>query len=213
MADLLSRAGVRSGQTVVVYTDGEELPGATMVTYVLEKLGYAQMAIMDGGWSAYQATQQADQLYPSYTPARFTVHENTAISVHLNQVRQLVGKPGITFIDARPNDAYAGTVKTWIRNGHIPGAINIDWHSLTDPNNFSKFKSVADLQAIYDAKGIKKTDNIILYCGTSREASVEFFILRHLLEVIKTYACTKDHGRNIATTLNYRYKLGIPEWP
>jgi thiosulfate/3-mercaptopyruvate sulfurtransferase len=68
-----------------------------------------------------------------------------------------------------------------MRNGHIPGAINVDWHQLMDPNNPHQFKSVADMQAIFDANGVKKTDNIILYCGTSREASVEFMVMRHLL--------------------------------
>ncbi len=175
------RAGVRTGQTVVIYTDGEELPGATMVAYVLEKLGYPRTAILDGGWSAYKATQQAAQAYPVYIPERFAVRVNNAISVDLAQVRLMVGKPGITFIDARPNNMYTGEEKVWIRNGHIPGAINIDWHSLMDPNNFSQFKPIANIQAIYDAKGIKKMDNIVLYCGTSREASVEFQVLKHLL--------------------------------
>lgn len=182
LRELLMRAGVRDGQTVVVYSDGANVLGATMVAYVLEKLGYAQTGIVDGGWSAYKAANlPVSQLYPTYQPGTLTVHENKSISVDLAQVRTAIGNTTIKFIDARPYAAYAGNVNIWQRNGHIPGAINVDWHSLMDPNNPHKFKSVADMQAIYDAKGIKKSDNIILYCGTSREASLEFMVMRHLL--------------------------------
>ncbi len=180
-AELFSRAGVRSGQTVVVYSDGDNTTGATMAAYILERIGFPKTAIVDGGWSAYQAAQPTSQAYPSYTPVRLPSHENTTIGVDLTQVKALLGKPGVVFIDARPANEYAGAVKTWIRNGHIPGAINIPWTQLMDPANLDQFKSPAEMEAIFAGKGIKKTDNIILYCGTSRDASLEFLVLRHLL--------------------------------
>ncbi|HEY3379332.1 MAG TPA: sulfurtransferase [Armatimonadota bacterium] len=181
LGDLFTRAGVRKGQTVVVYSDGANVLGATMVAYVLEKIGVPHTAIVDGGWSVFKQAQPTSQQYPTYRPERLPVQENRTISVDLAQVKAAIGKPAITFVDARPYAAYAGEVKTWMRNGHIPGAINVDWHQLMDPNNPHLFKSVAAMQAIFNAKGVKKTDNIILYCGTSREASLEFMVMRHLL--------------------------------
>jgi len=182
LRDLMMRAGVRDGQTVVIYSDGDNTPGATMVAYVLNKLGYPQVAFMNGGWSAYKAANlPVAQQYPSYQPGPLTVRENRTIGADLAMVRAALTNPNVKFIDARPPEAYAGDVNTWQRNGHIPGAINIPWPSIMDPNNKHQYKPLADIQAIYDAKGITKTDTIILYCGTSREASVEFVMLRHVL--------------------------------
>ena len=179
-ADLLSRAGVTDNQTVVVYSDGDNTPGTTMIAYVLEKMGHTDVRFLDGGWTGYVATQKPSQQYPHYKPGKLSVHA-MPIYVTITDVASLLGKPGVKFIDARPADGYAGEVTTWMRNGHIPGAINIPWKSVMEPDNSHKYKSIEELQAIYDAKGIKKTDTLILYCGTSREASVEYMALKHLL--------------------------------
>jgi thiosulfate/3-mercaptopyruvate sulfurtransferase len=41
------------------------------------------------------------------------------------------------------------------------------------------------MRAVYAAKGVKETDDVIVYCGTSREASIEYFVLKHLLKFPK----------------------------
>lgn len=179
-AELLRRAGVTDNQTVVIYSDGANVLGATMVAYVLERMGHPDVKVMDGGWAAYKASQKGSQQYPSYRPGKLSAREQRTF-VTLAEVKDAIGKSDIKLIDARPNKAYSGQVDTWMRNGHIPGAINIDWHSLMDEQNPHKFKTTEQIQAIYDAKGVKKSDNIVVYCGTSREASLEYAVLKHLL--------------------------------
>jgi thiosulfate/3-mercaptopyruvate sulfurtransferase len=180
--ELLARAGVAPGQTVVLYADGANVVNAAMVAYVLEKIGVESTAIMDGGWEGYTAAKlPVTQLYPVYQSRPLRAQVNAEISVNLEQVQGAILDPSIKFIDARAPAAYAGEVKIWQRNGHIPGAINVPWQTLMDPANPHKFKRAAEVQAIFDAKGIEKTDEIIVYCGTSREASLEFLALRHVL--------------------------------
>jgi thiosulfate/3-mercaptopyruvate sulfurtransferase len=182
LGELLARAGVRDGDTVVVYSDRGDVLGATMTAYVLKKIGHPNTAILDGGWSGYVAAgQPTTQQYPTYTPGPLTVTVDPTVSASLADVQAAIGNPRIKLIDARPPAAYAGNVTTWQRNGHIPGAINIDWHTFVDPNNPHQFKSAADMQAVFNAKGIQKTDDVILYCGTSREASLEFMTMRDIL--------------------------------
>lgn len=183
-AELLRRAGVKDNQTVVVYSDGADVPSSTMVAYILEKMGHPNVRIMDGGWSVYKVSQQTTKEYPRYKPGKLTAREQRTY-VTIDEVKAAIGKPGIKFIDSRPNKSYTGETDTWTRNGHIPGAINIDWNSLMDADNIHKFKSLEQMQAIYDAKGITKADDIIVYCGTSREASVEYTALKHLLRYPK----------------------------
>jgi hypothetical protein len=75
----------------------------------------------------------------------------------LDDVKGLVGKETVKFIRrARPPNVYRGEVKTWIRNGHIPGAYSIPWKSLVDETNTHKLNSIADLRAVYTAKRFQR---------------------------------------------------------
>jgi thiosulfate/3-mercaptopyruvate sulfurtransferase len=182
LAALLARAGVTNDDSVVVYSDGAAVLGATMVAYTLERIGHPRVMVMDGGWSDYKASgAPVTQQYPTYQNGQLTVKNNPSISITMDEVYRSMGKPGVTIIDARPPAAYAGETKSWMRSGHIPGAINIDWHTLMDPNNLHKFKPLDQIRKIYTDKGVKGTEDIILYCGTSREASLEYAVMRHML--------------------------------
>jgi thiosulfate/3-mercaptopyruvate sulfurtransferase len=180
LALMLERAGVGDGDRVVVYADGDDVLGATMTAYLLEKLGH-QAHVLDGGFQAWDAARLSSQGYPSARAARFTVRENATTSVDAAGVGRLLGKPGTIFVDARPEPAYRGQVRTWMRNGHIPGALNVEWRQLVDPDNPHRFRKPAELRAIFSAKGIEPSMTVVVYCGTSRQASLEYGVLRHIL--------------------------------
>ncbi len=185
IGDLLARAGVKKGDRVALYSDGDGVLGTTMIAYLLERIGHSDIVIVDGGWRDYKATQRSSQDYPQYKPARYDTLDNRNVRATLDDVKAAIGKDTVKFIDARPPDVYRGEVKTWIRNGHIPGAYSLPWKTLVEENNSHKLKPIADLRAAFAAKGIKETDDIIVYCGTSREASIEYFVLKHLLKYPK----------------------------
>ncbi len=184
LAQLFSRAGIKKGDRVVLYSDGDNVLGATMIAYLLERIGHSDIAIVDGGWRDYQARKVAQE-YPQYKPAPYDALDNRNVRATLEDVKAAIGKDGIKFIDARPPNVYRGEVKTWIRNGHIPGAYSIPWKSLVEENNTHKLKPIADLKTIFAAKGFKETDDIVVYCGTSREASIEYVVLKHILKYPK----------------------------
>lgn len=184
ISQLLARAGVKKTDRVVLYSDGDGVLGATMIAYLLERLGHSDIAIVDGGWRDYHGAQKASQEYPQYKPTPYDNLDNRSVRATLEDVKASIGK-GVRFIDARPADVYRGETKTWVRNGHIPGAVNLPWKTLVEENNTHKVKPLADLKAAFAARGIKETDDIIVYCGTSREASLEYIVLKHLLKFPK----------------------------
>jgi len=51
LSSLLSRAGISNRDTVLVYSDGNDVLGAALVSYILEKSGVSKVAIVDGGLS------------------------------------------------------------------------------------------------------------------------------------------------------------------
>ena len=179
---MLSRAGIKAGDKVVVYSDGMDVLGATMTAYVLERLGHKEIYFVDGGWTAYKATQKPSQEYPKYQAVDYDLTDaRKAVSVTLDELKALMGKSGVVLIDARPAPTYRGDTNVWTRNGHIPGAINLEWRSLTDPDNPHKLKPVEELRAIVGARKLDPASDIIVYCGTGREATLEYMVLKHVL--------------------------------
>ena len=184
VSQILSRAGVKKGDKVVLYSDGDNVLGATMIAYLLERIGHSDIAILDGGWRDYASLKTAQQ-YPVYKPAPYDVLDNRGVRATIDDVKAAITSGTVKFIDARPPNVYRGEVPTWVRNGHIPGAYSIPWKSLVEENNTHKLKPAADLKAVFAAKGFKESDDIIVYCGTSREASIEYFVLKHILKFPK----------------------------
>lgn len=182
---LFARAGIKKGDKVVLYSDGDGVLGATMIAYLLERVGHNEILFVDGGWRDYKTAYKTAQEYPAYKSGGFDVLDNRSVRANLEDVKNSIGKDGVKFIDARPPDVFRGEVKIWTRNGHIPGAVNIPWKTLVEENNSHKLKSVEDIRKVYADKGIKETDDIIVYCGTSREASIEYMVLKHVLKFPK----------------------------
>jgi len=132
-------------------------------------------------WAAYAASHPTTQAYPSYRPGMLFAGDVQSIRIELPEVRRLIGGERVTFVDARPAPAYLGETRTWIRNGHIPGARSLDWHLLVEPDNPHKIKPIAELRSLFASRGLDERSDIVLYCGTSREASLEYVIARHVL--------------------------------
>lgn len=183
-AQLFARSGMKKGDRVAVYSDGDGVLGATMAAYLLERIGVNTVYVVDGGWRDYKATQKTTQEYPTYKASQPDVLDNRGVRATIDDVKNSIGKE-VKFIDARPPDVYRGETKIWIRNGHIPGAYSIPWKLLVEENNTHKFKTVEELRKVFVDKGFKETDDIIVYCGTSREASLEYVVLKHILKFQK----------------------------
>lgn len=177
---LLANAGVKKDDRVVLYSDGTSVLGATMLAYILERVGHKQIFIIDGGFEAYKEKNPLAKEYPKYESGGYDIWDNRAVRATFDDVKSLIGSEKVKFIDARPPENYTGEANVWVRNGHIPGAINVTWKTLMDEKNPHKLKPFAEVKKIYEDAGIKKDDDIIVYCGTSREASLEYVILKHL---------------------------------
>ena len=181
LGQIFVNSGVTNNSRVLVYSDGRDVLGATMVAYLLERSGLRDIAVLDGGYKGYEASQKVTKEFPQYKVGKFTVKDNPAVRVSLNDVKKLIGKKGVTFIDPRPADLFQGKENLWVRNGHIPGARNIPWPTFTDPQNPHKLKSLDEIKKILADKKITPADDIILSCSTGREATLQYVVLKHLL--------------------------------
>lgn len=182
LAEKLAIAGVTDKSRVLIYSDGDAILGSSMFAYILERLGFQnEVAILDGGFTGYSATQPVTKEFPNYTPGRLAFKDNPDIRVSLNQVKDLIGKPDVVFIDPRPPRAFQGEVNIFTRNGHIPGARNIPWPTFTETENQHKLKPLSDIEKILADRKIDKSKDIIVTCTTGREATLQYVVLKHLL--------------------------------
>lgn len=183
LRSLFSQAGITDSSKVLVYSDGRDVLGATMVAYLLERSGHVDVAILDGGFAGYKAAQlPVTKEFPKYNSGNFTIRDNPAIRVSLSEVKQSIGNPNIVFIDPRPPELFAGEQDIWIRNGHIPGAKNIPWVTFTvGETNFHQLKPLDEIRQILASRGITPENNIIVTCSTGREATLQYHVLKHLL--------------------------------
>ena len=188
MAALFGRAGIGADTRVVLYSGGEDVLGATVMAYSLQRIGHRNIMVMDGGVDDYRLRHPMTQIFPKgIVPQTLPGKLDKTLFITHQDVLSALGKPGVVLLDARPAHFYLGNSHQWIRNGHIPGAISFDWHQLTYHasvpafQNAHRFKPLEAMLEMVAATGITKDDDIIVYCGTSREASLLFETLKNLL--------------------------------
>ncbi len=185
---LLKRAGADKNRLHIVYATGAKLPNdeilsTSMVVYVLEKFGIKNIRVVDGGLAEWtrQGLAPANDYYGN-PKGSLPLRGDRSIGADVKTVQAHVGQPGNLLVDARPLNEFQGNDDVWLRKGHIPGAISFHWARLMEANNTHKFKSLAGNQAELTRAGITPDKNIICYCGTSREGSLLYFYLKHVLK-------------------------------
>ena len=182
---LLIRAGVDKDRLHLVYATGEALPNdeilsSTMVVHVLEKFGFKNVMIVDGGLPEWKKQGfAATQDYFGNPAGHLPSAGNPEIAANIDDVQKFVGKPGNVLVDARPINEFRGEDEVWLRKGHIPGAISFHWARLMEKDNTHKFKPFSETKAELEKAGITPDKSIVCYCGTSREGSLLRFYLKH----------------------------------
>ena len=185
---LLKRAGVDKERTHLVYATGDKLPNdeilsASMVVYVLEKFGIKDIRMVDGGLAEWEKRGLAVAKDYFGNPAgSLPWRGDRDIGVDIKTVRGHAARPGNLMVDARPLNEYRGEDDVWLRKGHIPGAISFHWARLVVADNTHQFKLMSANRVELARAGITPDKNIICYCGTSREGSLIYFYLKHVLK-------------------------------
>jgi thiosulfate/3-mercaptopyruvate sulfurtransferase len=183
---LLERAGANKNRTHLVYATGAHLPNdeilsASMVAYVLEKVGIEDIRIVDGGLAGWQkAGLPVTQDYFGNPSGTLPTKGHPEISANIDDVLSNTKNSSVVLVDARPINEFVGDDDVWLRKGHIPGAVNFHWARLMDAENTHLFKSYPEVKEQLETAGITKEKEIICYCGTSREGSLVRFYLKHI---------------------------------
>ncbi len=178
------RAGIEADSPVVVYTGkgafsgrGDGL-GQTMMAYSLVKYGHNMVYVLDGGIDQWKSEgRELSQDFPTVEPSSFNVEVREEYAIGYDEFRQIKDNEDVVVLDARPAKVYEGQ-GPWRMRGHIPGAISLPWRSLMDDENPALLKPNADLDIALEDHGVDRTRTVICSCGTGREATNEFILLK-----------------------------------
>jgi thiosulfate/3-mercaptopyruvate sulfurtransferase len=174
----LSSRGISPQDIVVSYDENGNLLAAR-IRWVLKHLGHERAVVLDGGFSAWTKLGLPTSTEPATRMA--TTYSGTPEDDRLatwKYVLDRLGDPNVQILDVRPRDGYTGeNAGGASRGGHIPTAMNLDWNNNVQAQAPRTFKSVAELQELFDGIGLDRNKEIIVYCTTGIQSSNTLFVL------------------------------------
>ncbi len=167
----MRKAGVRDDRPVVVYDDWSGL-AAGRAWWLLRHHGHSDVRVLDGVWAAWLAAGGAVHT-GTVLPGRgdFTARPGSMPVVEADDV---LGVP--VLVDARAPERFRGeTEPVDPVAGHIPGAINVP--TTTNLAVDGRFRSPAELRALYAAAGVDGVEEVAVYCGSGVTAAHDVLAL------------------------------------
>jgi thiosulfate/3-mercaptopyruvate sulfurtransferase len=175
---VLELRGVSETKEVVFYETNSGMRAARGLWF-LEYFGHPKAHMLDGGIDAWKAangpiTTESD----APKAATFKTVERREVLATADDVVKSLNKKEFSILDTRSDGEYLGTRVRAARGGAIPGAIHIEWTDNLDPSG--KFKSNAELKAMYDMAGITPDKEVLSYCQGGYRAAHSYVALRLL---------------------------------
>jgi thiosulfate/3-mercaptopyruvate sulfurtransferase len=178
---LFESRGVGDATRIVVYFGTDSLTPSARIVVALDYLGLGDRVFyLDGGLPAWKAEKRpvtATEQNPA--AGTLTVRPQPATVVDASWVQAHLHDPAVAIIDARTPAFYSGDqAGRYPRQGHIAGAVNIPFDSLTDAA--TKMKPEAELRKMFEAAGVKPGSEIVSYCHIGQQASAVYLAARAL---------------------------------
>jgi len=179
LVDFLRSRGVTDSSRVVIYGD---VLVASRLWFTLDYLGMGdRAALLDGGLSAWlDAGNHADQSTPAAVkPGPLTARPRLDAVVDADWIRARLGDSSVALVDVRTPGEYRGEVEEAgvPRNGHLPGAVNLEWTGLLEDG---LFKRPGSLRAMLWAVGASDGHQVVSVCRVGSRASLLYFVGRYL---------------------------------
>ena len=148
-ADTLRRCGIDRHAQIVAYDQGSGA-FAGRLWWLCKWLGHEQVAVLDGGISAWQGQGFAtDQAVPFPNRGDFQSHLRDELQVTATELEQAMISGDIVLFDARAPERFRGEVEPIDKvAGHIPGAQNLPFmENLADEGTFLPAERLAERHA------------------------------------------------------------------
>ena len=188
LAKALGSRGIQADDAVVIVHNGvttTDFGAAARVYWTLKSVGFESLAILNGGFRAYQ--KDGFELVTGETtmsPVNPMLVFNPVWYADTAEVaKQVAGGGSAKLLDARLDDFYAGIA--WhdaaARPGILPGADQFSFEAFFDTNT-PLLKHSDEIVSIVTANGLNQTGTIS-YCNTGHWAATNWFVLSEVAQV------------------------------
>ncbi len=208
LSRVFSNAGLRDDVHVIVYDD-EGGGWAGRLIWTLDVIGHRNYSYLNGGLIAWfklglpllAGNEETATMVGSNTSApEYPVNIDHSQIVDIATILNQIDDPQSIVWDARSKEEYDGTRITAQRNGHIPGAANLDWLELIDRENDWRLLPLTDIATKLEALGISKDKSVITHCQTHHRSGLTYLVGKALGYNIKAYDGSWSEWGNRADT-------------
>jgi thiosulfate/3-mercaptopyruvate sulfurtransferase len=170
--------GLSEMDTIVVY-DGAGLFSAPRVWWTLRAFGAFDVRILDGGLPAWRAAgPPLESGTAAPEPAAFRARLDARAVRDLAAVRRALADGTATIVDARSAARFRGEApepRPGLRSGHMPGARNLPFDRLLDPEG--RIVTPEAIRAAFRSAGVDLDGPVVTTCGSGVTAAVLAFAL------------------------------------
>lgn len=187
LVDLVQTLGITAQTPVVVVHQGSspaDMGAATRVYWTLKSLGVADLALLNGGFKAWQeaglpvSTDAEVVAVSSFVPRwQDTWRISTA---EIETLISTGGQQQARLIDARTADFFRGEQSVVARAGTIKGAGNLSYESWFEG---TRLQSTPLLASTLLDQGMPAAPMTVSFCNTGHLASINWFVMSELAGV------------------------------
>ena len=179
LQNIIRYLGINAHSHVVIYDD-EGGGWAGRFAWTLDLLGYKNWSYLNGGivaWikEGFVTESEANQPLASDTEVSIA---NPKVLISADQVISQLSNSDFAVWDARSPGEYSGNMVRSARGGHIPGAINIEWTALMNPQRNLRIRE--DAQAILNNAGLGKNKSVATHCQSHHRSGFTYMVARIL---------------------------------
>jgi thiosulfate/3-mercaptopyruvate sulfurtransferase len=160
----MERLGIGRDDRIVVY-DNSPIHTAPRGWFTFRHFGARNLAVLDGGFQKWLAEgRPTESGEPPHRQARFEAEEGPD---EVFSKEQIVAGVDCALVDARGQGRFEATEpepRPGIAGGHIPGARNLPFGQLYNPDG--TFKSPEELRRIFAGAGLDPAKPFIASCGS-----------------------------------------------
>lgn len=184
----MRKMGIGDGKRVIAY-DSVGLFSAARAWWMFKVFGHDDVAVLDGGLKKWLAEARRTEDGPALKAQErhFTARFKGSMVKDMKDVSAALKSGTAQVADARSGTRFRGEEvepRPGVRAGHMPGAMNVHYASLLNPDG--TLKSPDGIAAAFTAAGIDLSRPVITSCGSGVTAAI--------LTLGLTLTGTRDHA-------------------
>ncbi len=186
VADMLASIGYRADAEIVLFDD-EGGGWAGRLAWTLDVVGHTRWTYLNGGMHAWQSAGLAFSNEPVQAASTEPpdVSFDRSVIAEVEDVLATIEDPEQMVWDVRSAEEYAGLRSGSARAGHIPGAVNLDWMALKDPQDSMRIPANIEEQLAH--LGLMDAKTIITHCQTHHRSGLSYMLGRLLHLPVRAY--------------------------